>query len=592
MIATSNVLIRAKKKKAFQLIESGQYEEARTRYIEITRQQPRDVESWRLLGAINGQLGAYAEAISALLRALALDSDDVEAWFNLAQAYNHEGRRELAAEAYREVIKRDPDHSDAHNNLGYVLRCQGEKAAALACYREALRAQPNNPEALANMGDAMMDVGAHDDALRCFNLALNAKPDFIGALLSKGYAYYTQGDIAGALDCFKQMLQIQPENHEAIVGQATVFEKTGDFRRAYALLQPMLEQGLGGWRLALVGSKVLNKLGRLDEAIALLEGEVGDENSPSVNSALVHFELGKLYDSTHKYEQAFSHYERANAVKQSGFGDPAKFLRTMDAMMALFSAEFLSTAPRASNSSARPIFIVGMPRSGTTLVEQILASHPDVYGAGELTQINQLALDLLQTSERPGYEELQALKEITRQGLDRAAERYLQYLEKLAPDKSRVTDKMPHNFQYLGLIQLLFPQARIIHCKRNPMDTCFSIFTYAFNEVHTYAMDLQHLGEHYRKYEQLMDHWKKVLQLPLFEINYEDLVADQEVQSRKLIEFCALTWDDRCLRFYENKRVVNTISYDQVRRPIYKRSIERWRHYEKFLAPLKRALEG
>jgi hypothetical protein len=236
------------------------------------------------------------------------------------------------------------------------------------------------------------------------------------------------------------------------------------------------------------------------------------------------------------------------------------------------------------------VFIVGMVRSGTSLVEQILSSHPDVHGAGELPDIIQITnglQDFLGASA-PYPECLSLLKQ---EHLDALAQHYLEHLKQISPDARRVVDKMPGNFMHLGLIEMLFPEARVIHCMRDPVDTCLSAYFQDFSRSHPYAYDLSNLGAFYRAYLKVMAHWRKILRLPLFELQYEDLIANQEQVSRALIEFCGLEWDDRCLQFHETQRFVGTASYDQVNRPLYKQSVARWKRYERHLGPLLAALK-
>ena len=233
----------------------------------------------------------------------------------------------------------------------------------------------------------------------------------------------------------------------------------------------------------------------------------------------------------------------------------------------------------------------GMPRSGTTLIEQIMASHPQVHGAGELNLIHRMASEFpsLLGSATP-YP--QCIAQATAQKLERIAQTYLGELQKRGGKASRVTDKAPINFLHLGLIDLLFPGARVIHCARDPLDTCLSCYFQPFSGEYSFTYDLGHLGAYYRLYENLMVHWRQILRVPVFEVRYEELVADQERMIRALIEFCGLPWDDRCLKFYETERTVATASFDQVRKPIYAGSVGRWRRYEAYLEPLISALKA
>jgi len=246
--------------------------------------------------------------------------------------------------------------------------------------------------------------------------------------------------------------------------------------------------------------------------------------------------------------------------------------------------------PRASVRSDRPVFIVGMPRSGTSLIEQILASHPQVFGAGELTDIVRLPLSL-HTMLGTERKYPQCLSLLTQDRIDTFAQHYLDKLASLSPDASRVIDKMPGNFMHLGFIELLFPDARIIHCMRDPLDTCLSCYFQDFSRSHPYSYDLENLGAFYNEYRKIMQHWRSVLSIPMYEIQYEELVADQEMKSRELVEFCGLEWDERCLNFHETKRYVGTASYDQVRQPMYKKSAGRWKNYENRIDVLKKSLK-
>jgi hypothetical protein len=254
------------------------------------------------------------------------------------------------------------------------------------------------------------------------------------------------------------------------------------------------------------------------------------------------------------------------------------FTGFIDNLISSYTHESVSRLPRSSHSSDRPIFIIGMPRSGTTLVEQILASHPDVYGGGELKEISTMV-----SSVRLGG--------LRQEDCDALARQYLKHLSELSATARFVTDKMPQNFLHLGFISLLFPQAHVIHCIRDPRDTCLSCFFQDFGYAHAYRYKQEVLGKYYNQYQRLMRHWRDVLDIPILDVSYEALVADQAGSTRAMLEYCDLEWDDRCLRFYENTRIANTASLDQVRRPVYTRSLGRWRHYEPYIQPLLASLK-
>jgi tetratricopeptide (TPR) repeat protein len=299
----------------------------------------------------------------------------------------------------------------------------------------------------------------------------------------------------------------------------------------------------------------------------------------------LHFALGKLYDSKKQYRKAFEHYRSGNELKHARY-DPVEHVRKIDTIISTYSADMMAAMPRSGIRSERMVFVVGMPRSGTSLVEQVLSSHPDVFGAGELTYINQQTRTLDASAGYP-----QCVPKLTQQALTENARNYLERISELSPDALRVIDKMPGNFAYLGYIELLFPGARIIHCKRDPLDTCLSNYFQNFSSLLYYAYNLTNLGAFYKNYTRLMEHWQKAITLPMIEVQYEDMIADQEGGSRRIVEFCGLEWDEQCMNFHKADRYVATASYDQVRRPMYKSSVARWKNYEKYIGPLIDALK-
>lgn len=590
-MSISSVVLRSRKKKGQAYAEAGRFQEARDLYQEVTRAAPRDAEAWFMLSALNGQMERYDEAISCGLKAIALQHDYADAHYNLGQAYMHLGRLDEAALAYAEVLKREPGHSHALNTLGLIYAMQCKTGEAVEYYHKALKAKPDNAEAYANLGNALRDMGGAGEAETCYRTALRINPVLIKAQLGLGMTLLSQGRSDEALSAFDAVLAVELGSVEAVAGKAMVLEKQHEFDAALAMLQPLIEAECEQPRVLQAYFNVARHYGKAAEAAAMLEKAVANPVLLPGDKASLCFQLGAYFDKQGDYDTAFEQFRQANAVHMLSYSDPSKSLLRMDEIMRLFDAALFRTAPRAANTSVKPVFIVGMPRSGTTLTEQVLSSHPAVFGAGELPFIGDIAVRLPFLQGDGNAYPVTLEGKLTQALLDEIAGSYLKQIDNLAPPEAlRVSDKMPHNFLHLGLIALMFPQAHIIHCKRNPLDTCLSIYTYPFNAQHPYSADMRHLGEHYSKYQQLMQHWKKVLPLPMLEIQYEDMVADQEGMSRKLVEFCGLEWDDNCLRFYENKRVVNTISYDQVRRPIYRKSVERWRNYESHLDALKLAL--
>ncbi|HTN93507.1 MAG TPA: sulfotransferase, partial [Gallionella sp.] len=305
----------------------------------------------------------------------------------------------------------------------------------------------------------------------------------------------------------------------------------------------------------------------------------------------LHFALGKCYDDTGDYAKAFPHFMAGCKMKRAKLAyDPANAERQFAGLMEIFDRAALERLRGAGDPSALPVFVLGMPRSGTTLTEQIIASHPDVHGAGELHDLLRIAERNIagMTTAIPFPDNLRALD---RQTLAAWGAEYAAGLKQRAPEAERITDKMPANYFAVGLIHLMLPNAKIIHVNRNPVDTCLSCYTRLFNRKQEHTYDLAELGRYYVQYARLMQHWRNVLPAGAFlDVKYEDIVADQEAQARKLIAYCGLEWNEACLDFHNTKRSIRTASVTQVRQPIYTSSVERWRHYEEFLGPLLDAL--
>jgi tetratricopeptide (TPR) repeat protein len=330
-----------------------------------------------------------------------------------------------------------------------------------------------------------------------------------------------------------------------------------------------------------------------DPELAALEQLAGDERLDPEKHVYVAFALGKALDDVGRYEQAFAHLRAANALKRRQIDyDEAAYVAACQAIRQVFGPELFTRFAGAGDPSPAPIFVLGMPRSGSTLIEQILASHPQVHGAGELDNLNQLVREICDADGRT-IPFPQCIGSLDDDGLRRLGEAYLASLPPLADGKIRITDKMLGNFFSVGLIRLILPNARIIHTVRDPVDTCLSCFSKIFVCGHAFSYDLTELGAFYRGYHQLMAHWRSVLPAgAMLEVSYEDVVDNQERQARRLIEFCGLAWDDRCLDFHKHDRPIATASNVQVRQPLYRSSVARWRRYAPYLEPLLAQLDG
>ena len=591
-MSKQNPIIRSKRKKAQTLFQENRLPEAREAYRQLCQLDRRDADAWFTLGLINGQLGFLEETAAACREAIAIRPDFPEAHFNLAKALQGLGYLQEAEHAYREALRLNPRWPQALNNLGNIVQELGHYDEAVGIYRAAINIKGDYAEAWNNLGNMQLLKGNSREALQSFQRAMALKPHYAVAHIGMGSALALLGDLDEALKSYREAERLDPFDAAIAAGEASLLERQGSIEQAYRRLQSHLEARPVNLNIANAFAAMCDKVQRCSDAIAFLEnGLAQEEVRVGLQQRIAaHLNLGRLYEREGEYDKAFGHYQAGNDLKPHTF-DRNGHAAFIHEIVATFDADLLRNAPRATHESRRPVFIVGMPRSGTTLVEQILASHPEVYGAGELADIREIVgrmgsvVDSSLTYPR-------CVTELTLDACNRLAQDYLEHIDRLSAGEPYVTDKMPGNFLYLGVIALLFPQARVIHCMRDPLDTCFSCYSYDFSGFHPYMYRLEDLGFYYRRYEGLMRHWRQVLPISMLDVSYESLVSDQERMVRELLTFCGLPWDERCLRHHENARFVNTVSYDQVRKPIYQSSVGRWRRFEAHLGPLQKALAG
>jgi len=467
---------------------------------------------------------------------------------------------------------------------------QGRWAEARAHFLEAIRLEPSSGE--YHFAAAMCDWanGQVERAGQYLHKAVEIDPGLAKAQAWLGEWYLIQGVIDAALGATAAAMDLEPENPAVMLSRAWVLEAAGDPDEAWKLVQKLIAQTSMTPSLARLYGRLAGRYGQQAQALEAINRLLGAGLAPGESS--LHYTAAELLDRAGRYDDAFAMAIRANASQRGNHYNAEGQKRWTDQLIGYFTRERLRSMPQATLRSDKPVFIVGMPRSGTSLVEQILASHPAVHGAGELDFVYRVLLGTLDMLHADFSVFPACLDNLTTAQIDGMAHVYLGPFLALKPDAARITDKMPLNFLHLGLISLLFPEARIIHCRRDPMDTCLSCFLTYFNSGHEFKHNLEHLGHFYRLYERLMTHWKSVIDLPILDVSYEDVIADPEAQSRRMVQFLGLPWDDACLNFHETKRACVTASVMQVRRPVYKSSVNRWRSYERHLGPLKAALWG
>jgi tetratricopeptide (TPR) repeat protein len=572
---------------AHALREQGQFEQAAKHYRLALAQQPQQAEIQIALANTLVQLNQLAEAEACFRRIVQFQPDQVDAWSGLGQVQMAQQRHQDALNSFNKVLEIRPDDGHIHNSLGNAYLALGDYVSAETCYRKAL-ALPNAPvEAYANLGLVLQSKGEPSEAVACYEKALADKPDNAQFHLMMATGLQALGQFEQAIEHCDLALKYGSNSDNALVGKADILQKQGKYQQSHDLLRPLVESGQAKPNAQLVFAEAEGRLDNSDNAIVMLNALLDNEKITPRERQQAHAGLAKLYDKSKLYDQAFVHFRQSNKLKQARF-DPLRHENYVSRLITIYSREFFSARPASNNTTDLPVFIVGMPRSGTSLVEQILASHPAVFGAGELEDVQKITRALGQHYKPATYPECVTLASFDI--LDNYAKEYVRHLRSLNANALRITDKMPHNFLHLGLIQLLFPGARVIHISRDPLDTCLSCYFQEFTSTHSYAYDLEMLGAYYLQYERIMQHWASVLTIPILHAQYESLVENQEAESRRLLEFCSLNWDDQVLRFYETKRNVATPSFDQVRQPMYKKSMQRWKNYEAHLGPLLETL--
>jgi tetratricopeptide (TPR) repeat protein len=459
---------------------------------------------------------------------------------------------------------------------------------ALALCRDACRADPGQPHFQFMAGISAWNAGLHNEAGIYLREAVRLQPAQAFYQCTLADWCLDHGDFAAAMHHSARAIELAPGEAQTLVSRASVLEAHGQRKEAWPLVLRLLQSSFRSAKLAGLYTRLASGSGHEQAALNELHRQVhGGALSPA-DHRMLYLAAATLLDRLGRFDEAFVAAQAAHAHERLSY-DPNWIEQVVRQQLDYFTPTRLHDLPRSTHGSRRPVFIIGMPRSGTSLVEQILASHPDVYGAGELTALSEILHNMGGFTDGPGGFP-RCFDELSMRAADQHAASYLETIRRLNATSSLVTDKMPTNFLLLGLIAVLFPDAHVIHCTRNPLDTCLSCYLTNFAVGHDLAHDLEHLGGYYRQYRRLMDHWTGTLNFPMLEVTYEEVIADQLGQSRRMLEFLGLPWDARCATFHKSPRQTTTASANQVNQPIYNTSVNRWKNYEKHLAPLGKAL--
>jgi tetratricopeptide (TPR) repeat protein len=602
------------------LLAQGQVDAAAEQFRAALRLRPDFALACSNLGNALRLQGDTAAALAHFRHAVRLDPNLPEAHSNLGQMLLDRNQPHEALAHLRTAVRLRPGLAEARNNLGNALREVGRLAEARQSYAEALRINPNLAMTYSNMGQALQEENALDDALAWYQRAIELEPGVarFHSNMASVLAEWEKHD--EALAVFRRALQLDPTYAEAHVGLGGVRHEQGEFEAAQAHYRealrhkpdlPAAHSALGTvreelgdfadaercWRTALGYDPHL--AGAYASLATLLRAKLPDADLTHMHELLadpdlhpdrrctLHFGLAQVLDARGAYDAAGESLREANALALAAARqrrleyDPAAHERLISGMIAACTPAFFERVRGFGLETERPIFIVGLPRSGTTLTEQILAAHSQVFGAGEL----RFGRDDFEALAAEDGQRLDALARLDRATTRRLAERHLSRLSELNSDRPRVADKMPENHIYLGLLATLFPKAKFIHCRRDVRDIAVSCWMTNFRHIR-WANDVDQIASRFAEYRRLWEHWRQILPVSVLEVDYEETVADLEGVARRLVAWCDLTWEPACLAFHEGKRPVRTASISQVRQPIYSRSVARWKHYEPTLGPL------
>jgi tetratricopeptide (TPR) repeat protein len=545
--------------------------------------QPGHREATLALGKALAMKGEHENAVAIAEEYCRKYPRDAYALTQMGIIYLESGRTEDAWRVCNQAMKESPEGMDSLFFNAALLMFDGRYAEARDAYERLLQLQqPNpNPELLVLLAHACRQAAEHDASIAYGRAALKLNPRSIPALgvLSTGLL---SSDTAEARRLMDQAAAIAPNSPMVLAMKGQLLEFEGDKQGAWEHVRAAIDGGLNDSHLAAIAATVAPDVGKIEEAIEILERLAERPGLPVSERKLLHFSLAAICDKDKQYDRAFGHAVIANRMKNA-LHNHNRHMAALNRSKTVYGKTTIDTLPRSRVRSELPVFIVGMPRSGTSLLEQILSCHSKVHACGETYDVQNLV------SMIPYYPD--GARNLTQEQLDSMAETYIRRLRELAPTAIRVTDKMPSNYMHAGLISQIFPGARILNCRRDPRDVCLSNFLIEFRVGHVFTYDLESLAKVCKAYQELMEHWKAVLPIPILDVRYEELIADPRTWVGKVLEFCGLEWEEACLDFHRSKRQVNTASYDQVRRPLYTKSVARWKNYAQHLEPVSRILD-
>ena len=604
------------------LVQQREFKEAEKQLRQVIAMFPEIPKAHRELGnALLGQ-GRGADAIECFERVVELTPENGIAHFDLSIAFSKLGRDKEAQQAleqsfrlqperkellkaaehlragrlkeaqmiYRAVLDRDPGNVSAMRLLGSVATEMGRYRLAVRQLRKAVKMAPEYFRAWTDLARALMELEEFEESHEVLERAIRLEPELSYPRMLLGNLLTKAGRYEEAVEAFKVALEKQPDHGGSLAGLGHALKTIGRQDEAVARYRDCIQAypgfGEAYWSLA-----NLKTFRFTDAEVATMEKHVDNEKLLEETRICFSCALGKAHEDRQDYDRAFAYYEQGNSMRRMNESyDPVQTEVVHDRIIKTITPAFLKDNAGNGDPDSSPIFIVGLPRSGSTLIEQILASHSQVDGTHELPDLARVIRTINQ-QRLQGASYPEALKHYDADRLADLGRQYLDSTQRHRSGKPFFTDKMPNNFASIGLLQLILPNAKVINACRHPMDSCMGSYKQLFFKGQSFTYDLVELGEFYLQYRRMMDYWHSILPGRVLDVHYEDMVTDQESQTRRLLEYCKLPWEEGCVRFYETERAVNTASSEQVRQPIYSRSINSWRKFEAHLAPLIEVLE-
>ena len=571
------------------LLVQGKAEEALREYLFTKELNPKNKKIDRKIEHAKDIKKTLSDKISKALSQSNVSSvkdtrmlfeDDI----NEAREHQNSGRGEIAEEIYRKILKQDPNHIEAARLLANIAMEHEKYGDAEVFLKRVVKNAPQYPRAWADLVKAQREQGKHKEALESAEILVKLDKGISESYMVRASVEGAAGLHHEAIETYRKALSLSPEKPGALCSMAHHLKTIGKQEDAIAVYRKAIEikpdHTESYWSMA-----NLKTFSFTDQEINDMEDLLGNSDLPDIGRVHIHNALGLEYESRKNYDKAFQNLTSCNALRRKSESyDPVEYETMIDRIIEIMSSKKLQNGPVMS-ADVTPIFIVGLPRSGSTLIEQILASHSAVEGTHELHEMS-LSMQSIRESSNINKRFPDALEVFRPNEWKMLGREYLDTTKKYRTDKSFFVDKNPNNFTFIGAIKLAIPNAKIINAKRHPLDSCFGSFKQLFASGQPFSYDLVELGEYYMEYERIMTHWKEACEGFVLDVNYEDVVSDLDVQVERILNFCGLPFEESCLRFYETKRAVKTASSEQVRRPIYSSSVNLWRNYEDKLEEL------